>query len=58
MAFSFLSRHNYVKYKATRTSHKVPNDFEDIKASFLDRINEAVKAHNVSPSMMIKQGRT
>ena len=57
-AFSFLSRHNYVKRKATRTSRKVPNDFDDIKASFLDRINEAVKAHNISPSMIINFDQT
>ena len=32
-AISFLSRHGYVKRKVTRISRKVPDDFENVKAS-------------------------
>ena len=52
-AFSFLTRHGYVKRKGTRTTRKLPDNFDDVKAAFLDKIKEAVTDHCISPSMIV-----
>ena len=57
-AFSFLSRHGYVKRKSTRTSRKVPDDFEHVKASFQDRIREVIASNNIPVSMVVNFDQT
>ena len=42
-AFSFLRRCGYVKRKSTCTARKIPDDFDEIKAAYLDRISEVVQ---------------
>ena len=39
-AFSFLSRHGYVKRKATRASCQIPDDFEGVKSIYLGNIKK------------------
>ena len=38
--FSFLSCHGYVKCNGTRTSCKVPDDFDPIKSQYLENIKK------------------
>ena len=40
-AKSFLSRLGFVRRKGTKAARKLPSDYEDIKASFLERVREA-----------------
>ena len=56
--FSFLSRHDYVKRKRTQTSRKIPADFDDVKASFLERIEEVINDHNIPISMIVNFDQT
>lgn len=57
-AFSFLSRNGYVKRKATRTSQKVCNDFENIKATYLKQIRDTVETNNIPTSMVVNFDQT
>ena len=52
-AFSFLLRHGYVKHNATRASRKVPDDFEAIKAVYLQNISKVFKQYSIPLSMVI-----
>ena len=57
-AFSFLIRHGYVKRKATRASRKVPDDFEAIKAVYLENISKVFKEYSIPLSMAINFDQT
>ena len=57
-AFFFLSRHGYVKCKATRASRKVPDDFVNIKSIYLDNIDKVIKDYNIPLSMVLTFDQT
>ena len=57
-AFSFLSRHGYVKRKATRASRKVPDDFEGVKSIYLGNIKRFIQDHNIPLSMVVNFDQT
>lgn len=57
-AFSFLSRHGYVKRKGTCTSRKVPDDFGPIKSQYLENIKKNIEDHNIPLSMVINFDQT
>ena len=40
-AKSFLDRLGYVKRKGTKTARKIPEDFPNVKAAFLDKVKTA-----------------
>ena len=57
-AFSFLHRCGYVKRKSTRTSRKIPDDFDEIKVAFLERVSKVVQANNIPLSMSVNFDQT
>ena len=58
MAFPFLLHHRYVKRKATRASHKVLDDFEAIKAVYLENISKVFKKCRIPLSVVINFDQT
>ena len=57
-AESFLSRRGYVKRKATKAARKLPPNFEDLKAAFLQRICSEVEQHAIPPKLVINWDQT
>ena len=47
-----------MKCKATWTSHKIPDDFEDIKTAYLNNISNIIKEHSISPCMVVNFDQT
>ena len=57
-AKSFLTRLDYVKRKGTRTARKIPPDFPEMKASFLNKVAEAVSTFHIPPAMVVNCDQT
>ena len=57
-AESFLKRRSYVKRKATKAARKVPHNFDDLKAAFLQRIRDEIEQHAIPPSLVINWDQT
>lgn len=57
-AKSILKRLGMVKRKGTKEVKSLPGDFEQIKKEFLDRIQTAVKTHNIPDSLIINWDQT
>ena len=55
---SILRRMNFVKRRGTKAARKVPDDFPNIKSSFLDRIRDAVREHNIPEELIINMDET
>ena len=57
-AKSFLDRLGYVKRKGTRTARKLPADFPEVKAAFLDRVTTTVEESKIPESMVVNCDQT
>ena len=57
-AKSFLTRLGYVKRKGTRTACKILPDFPEVKASFLNKVAEAVSTFHILPTMVVNCDQT
>ena len=55
---SFLRRANLVKRKATKAAKKLPEDFEQVKAAFLQNISAVVKEHKIPDELIINLDET
>ena len=55
---SLLSRMGYVKKKATKAARHLPMDFDDVRSSFLKRLNDVVKEHSIPPEFIVNFDQT
>ena len=52
-AGSFLKRHRFVKRKATKAARKLPENFDEQRTSFLDRIDDLVQERAISADLIM-----
>lgn len=57
-AKSFLHRHNYVKRKGTKCARHLPENFEELRTEFLERISTLVQEHDIPDAMIINWDQT
>jgi hypothetical protein len=57
-AASILDRMGYVKRKSTKTARKLPEDFDEVKNTYLKRISTVVRDHNIPPALIINWDQT
>ena len=57
-AESFLKRREYVKRKATKAARKIPEDFEDLKSAFLERIRTEVQENAIPLPLIFNWDQT
>lgn len=57
-AQSIMQRMGFVWRAGTKAARKMPENFSDIKAEFLDRITEKVVQHNIPPELVINIDQT
>ncbi|KAI8522099.1 hypothetical protein Bbelb_018530 [Branchiostoma belcheri] len=57
-ANSILRRMNFVKRKGTKAARKVPDDFEETRDKFYDRIEEAVRDNDIPDEMIVNWDQT
>ena len=53
-----MQRMGFVWRAGTKAARKVPEDFADLKAEFLDRITEKVVQYNIPPELVINIDQT
>jgi hypothetical protein len=51
-AKSLLRRMKFVKRKGTKAAKKVPANFEDIRAAFLNRVHDKVQQYQIPPELI------
>ena len=54
----FLRRNGYVKCKATKAAHKLPDDFPEVKQAFLQRVKSEVETWNIPHVLIINWDHT
>ena len=57
-ARSLMRRMNLVKRKGTKTARKLPDDFQDLKQAFLDKIVKCVNDYNIPHELIINFDQT
>ena len=57
-AKSVLGRMNLVKRKGTKAAHKLPENFLQVKKTFLDLVNESKKTHNIPDDLIVNWDQT
>jgi hypothetical protein len=57
-ARSLLRRMGFVKRKGTKNVKQLPSDFEEIKASFVEKVSNVVKQHDIPDALVINWDQT
>ena len=57
-ADSFMHCHGFVKRKGTKAARKLPSDFENVKADFLERIENNVIEHKIPADKIVNRDQT
>ena len=55
---SFLNRLNFKKRKTTKGIKHLPDDFEKVKAEYLERIKKTVKTYDIPDELIINWDQT
>ena len=53
-----LRRHGYVKRKGTKAARKVPDDFDNVKAAFLQNVTAQITTHKIPDDLVINFDQT